>query len=298
MEKTTVLANLRLTMWFNRATLRWLKSFPDSWISEEEGSSFLSEYRGTWERMFLETANREAHSYFAELGVPGERLPFVQVGERYRGSWVLEAYLVMVGTVSTAYAVLKSISELPKIAEGLSTVKAGIQKRLKPLLDQAVRDQLIQTLNLNGPRDLHVDVSKPPAPQSLPPPTVVETDFVLDARPLASLTPIVKTHRVHLSVGVSRDGFTLENLGEDSLRNVRLGLFRTQTERNQWSYTDSYMGALNLLSSGQTTSKRLGEFRDQRGNLMDMSDGEAAYVDCWVQDDHGIYLFRFFLEKD
>ena len=31
---------------------------------------------------------------------------------------------------------------------------------------------------------------------------------------------------------------------------------------------------------------------------MDMSDGEAAYVDSWVQDDHGIYLFRFFLEAE
>ena len=298
MEKTTVLANLRLTMRFNGATLKWLQRFPDSWVSEEEGSVFLSEFGGNWGKLFLEVASHEVHAHFAELGVPRERLPFVQIGERYRGSWVLDAHIVMLGTVSTAYAVLKGISELPKVAEGLSTVKVGIQKRLQPLLDRAVRDQMILTLDLCSPQELQTRPPQPRTEEVLPPPTVVQTDFMLDARPLASLTPVVKTHKVHLSVGVSRDGFTLENLGDDPLRNVRLGLFRTKTERNQWSYKDSYMAAFSLLSARQTTSKKLGEFRDVRGNLLDMSDGEAAYVDCWVQDDHGIYLFRFFLETE
>jgi hypothetical protein len=297
MEKTTVLANLRLTMQFNEVTLKWLGGFPDSWVSREDGSAFLSEYGGTWEKLFLETANHEVRAHFAELGVAHERLPFVQIGERYRGSWVAEASIVMAGTVSTAYAVLKGISELPKIAEGLSTLKAAVQKRLQPLLDRAVRDELIQTLNLSSPRQLQTRPG-PQFQQPSPPPTVVRTDFTLDARPLASLSPVVKAHRVHLSIGVSRDGFALENLDDEPLRNVRLGLFRTKTERNQWSYGDSYMASLTILSARQTISKKLGDFRDGRGNLLDMSDGEAAYVDCWVQDDHGIYLFRFFLETE
>jgi len=301
MEKTTVLANLRLTMRFNQATLKWLQRYPDSWVSKEEGSVFLAEFGGTWERLFLESANHEAQAYFTKLGVPAERLPFVLVGVRFRGSWELVAYLVITGTVSSTFAFFKGISELPKIAEGLSAVKAGIQKHLQPLLDLAARDQLIQTLGLNEePRRMRSGGIPVPVQteQPLPPPTVVESDLMLDSRPLASLTPAVKVHKVHLSVGVSREGFTLENLGDDPLRNVRLGLFRTKTERHQWSYVDSYTAGLNLLSGGQTTSKRLGEFRDQQGNLLDMSDGEAAYVDCWVEDDHGIYLFRFFLEME
>jgi hypothetical protein len=296
MEKTTVLANLRLTMRFNAATLKWLRSFPDSWASREEGSVFLSEFGGTWEQIFLEAINQEVHSYFAELGVPRERLPFVQTGERYRGSWVVEAAIVMAGTVSTAYAALKGVSELPKIAEGLSTVKAAMQSRLQPLLDRAVRDQLIQTLDLNR----HEERKLPqwPVGASAAPRTLVETDFTLDARPLASLSPIVKAHKLHLAAGVSREGFTLENLCDEPLRNVRLGLFRGRTEKNQWTYNESYMSGFAFLSGRQTISKTLSEFRDERGNPLDMSDGEAAYVDCWVQDDHGIYLFRFFLEAE
>jgi hypothetical protein len=298
MEKTTVLANLRLTMRFNEATVQWLRRFSDSWVSKEDGSVFLSEYGRSWEALFLDAAKHEAQAYFAERGLPQERLPFIQVGERYRGSFIIDAYLVMAATVSTTYAVLKAISELPQLAEGLSTVKAAVQKRLDPVLNRAVRHQLIQTLNLSEPSGPRPRFPERQTEPPLPPPTVVETDFMLDARPLASLTPVVKTHKVHLSVGISRDAFTLENLGDQPLRNVRLGLFRTETERNQWSYADSYMAGCNLLSAGQTTSKELREFRDRQGNLMDMSDGEAAYVDSWVQDDHGIYLFRFFLEAE
>jgi hypothetical protein len=266
--------------------------------AKKDRSTFLSEFGGAWERLFLDAANHDVQAYFAELGVPRERLPFVQIGERYRGSWVADASIVMAGTVSTTYAVLKGISELPKIAEGLSTLKAAIQKRLQPLLDRAVRDQMIQTLNLSSPRPLQIQPPQPGIQQTSLPPSVIQTDFTLDARPLASLSPVVKAHKVHLSVGVSRDGLNLENLGDEPLRNVRLGLFRTKTERNQWSYQDSYMVSFSLLSARQTISKKLGEFRDARGNLLDMSDGEAAYVDCWVQDDHGIYLFRFFLEAE
>jgi hypothetical protein len=99
-------------------------------------------------------------------------------------------------------------------------------------------------------------------------------------------------------VAVSRDSFTLENLGDEPSRDVRIGLFRTRTERQHWAYQDSYMGNFPLVSSRQTIAKNLGEFIDRAGNRFDLSDGDEVYVDCWVQDSHGIYLFCFFLEKE
>jgi hypothetical protein len=58
------------------------------------------------------------------------------------------------------------------------------------------------------------------------------------------------------------------------------------------------MAEIPLLSGQQTVAKHLGEFRAQDGTRLDMSDGQAAFVDCWVEDKFGIYLFRFFLEEE
>lgn len=293
MEKTTVLAWLRLTLKFNRATLRWLHRIPDSWLAREEGPLFLSEHGHTREPAFVESVEPEIKTYFAELGVPSNSLPFVRIGERYRGSWVLEAAVVMAGTVGTAYTILKGVSELPDIADGLTKLKDRLVKRTRSRLDESIRGYLTRSMDSQA--------ESTAALKQLPPPpsSVVDADLVIDAGPILSLSPaITKAHKVHLSVAVSRDCLVLENLGEEPLRDVRLGLFRTRTQRHQWTYQDSYMGEVPLLSSHQTLTKRLAEFRDGQGNLLDMSDGEAAHVDCWVEDSHGIYLFRFHLEEE
>lgn len=293
MEKTTVLARLHLTVDFDRAGRRWLQRYPDALFAREDGGAFLAEFGDTWESLFVQASQAEVADYFTQLGLPREHLPFVQPGERYRGSWVLDAVVVMAGTVGTAYAVLKGVSELPDIADGLTKLKNRISDRFKPRMNDAIRDRLLQTAASSQGNAL--EVQTPP----LPPAHLITVDLVIDARPVLSLTPaLLKAHRVHLSIGVSRDSFSLENLGDEAMRNVRLGLFRTETERHQWAYQDAYMGEVPLLSPKQTVTKRLGEFRDQRGNLLDISDGAAAHVDCWVEDSHGIYLFRFFLENE
>jgi hypothetical protein len=95
-----------------------------------------------------------------------------------------------------------------------------------------------------------------------------------------ALTPAaLEHHAIHLSVAVSRDSFILENLGQDALTDLRIGIFRTPQERNQWTYADSYQGAIPLLSGGQTITKRMSEFHGQAGTL-DFTDGDAAFVDC------------------
>ena len=236
-------------------------------------------------------ASPEIQGYFRERGVPREYLPFIQFGETYSGSWILDAAVVMAGTVGTAYTVLKGVSELPELADGLVDLKNRIVQKLKPRINREASEK-IYAITQDSVRQEIRHIPPPPA-------TPIAIDLVIDARPMRSLTPaILKAHKIHLSVAVSRDSFVLENLGEELLRDVQIGIFRTKTERNQWAYNDSYMGSFPLVSSRQTITKAIGEFRDRNDNRLDFSDGEEAYVDCWVSDSHGIYLFRFFLERE
>lgn len=291
MEKETILARLRLTLDLNPETKAWLRTAPDAWFAQRDGDSFLAEFGGTWERLLVGAAEAEVQAYFRERGLSGEHLPAVRAGERYVGSFIVEASVVIVGTVGTAYTILKGISELPDIADGLGKLKQRITSRLRPQLDSAVRDALENAASRQTPGQ--VLGLKPP------PRNVATIDLVIDARPTLSLTPaLMKSHRLHLSVGVSREALTIENLGDSPMADVRLGMFTSQTERNQWSFADAYSGSVQLLSGKQTIAKQLSEFCDRHGTHLDMSDGAAAYVDCWIQDQSGIYLFRFFLERE
>jgi hypothetical protein len=295
MEKATVLFRLRFTIEFSKEMLAWLNNFPDAWFSKDGGNAFLRELGGTWTHTFDRVVNQEIYNYFGRLGLSDESMPIIQQGETYVGSWVREAAVVMRGTMGSAYNTLRSISDLSNIAEGFTGLKSRMLQKLDMEVNQEVRNTIYQIA-----QDPNA-ISMAAAPQQLPPPPPkpVITDLIIDARPLRSLTPAaMKSHKINLSVAISRASFTLENLGDEPLRDVQIGLFRTATERNQWNYADSHMGNFSLVSSHQTIAKNLGEFRDQHGNRFDLSDGQAVYVDCWVSDSHGIYLFRFFLERE
>ncbi|MCL4728628.1 MAG: hypothetical protein KJZ66_15130 [Candidatus Kuenenia stuttgartiensis] len=179
---------------------------------------------------------------------------------------------------------LKGVSELPKIADGLTELKDRLKSEFTRKADNEAR-QLIDS------RVKELEIPKSPK-------NLIDCDFTIDARPLLSLTPsIMKSHKVHLNVAISRDGFTLENLGHDLMRDIRIGIFKSNTERNQWSYADSFMGSVNMLSSRQTITKDISEFKNSSGNALSIDDNIPLYIDCWVQDSHGIYLFNFYLEK-
>jgi len=289
MEKTTVLARIRLTMDLSQETIAWLQNYPQSWIAREQGSAFLSEFGGTWTESIIPVLNQEVQEYFARLDIPRDFMPFVQRGETYRGSWVMEAAVVMASTVGTAYTILKGASELPKIADGLTDLKGRMLKKIKPLLDRRVSETLSQQVS----NAIH------PLQLSSPPKNPTIMDLVIDARPLRSLTPAkLKHHKIHLSVGISRETFTLENLGEDTLHDVQIGLFKSESQQHYWNYQESYMGHFPIASGRQTIAKELDEFKDQYGSKFDLSDGKAVHVDCWISDSHGIYLFHFYLEKE
>jgi len=285
MEKETVLAKIRVTMSFSEATLVWLEDIqnPDIWFAREGGTPYFSEYGGIYERLLISSSEPIIHSYFLELGLPNEKLPHIKVYESYSGSLTIEAALIMVGPMGTAYTILKSISELPKIADGLNELKNRLKKDFSHKVSEKVNEDLKSAASQYKLQP--------------PPPKPIYTNFTLDARPLLSLTPsIMKSHKVHLNIAISRDAFTLENLGQNMVKDIRIGIFKGDFQRNQWSYADSYMGTIDILSSQQTITKDIANFRNSKGVALDLSDNSPLHVDCWVQDSHGIYLFMFYLD--
>jgi hypothetical protein len=280
MEKSTVLAKLRGKLEFTEQAQTWMHQLGDTWFAQSGGDALLSEFRGPFVEALKTVAEDEVDGYFAKLGIPRDLLPRVEVLETYRGSLIVDAAITMAGGMGTVYATLKAIAELPKVADGLEDLKKRIETRFQKKADDTAR-QIIQNQKALIP----------------PPRHLLNTDFTIDARPLRALQPdVAKAHKIHLSVAISRSGLVLENLGVEPMRDVRIGIFNSPTQRNQWSLHDAFNGAVSLLSERQTISRRTDDFRDRNGAVLDLEAFSPAFVDCWIQDEHGIYLFNFYLD--
>jgi len=276
-------------MSFSEETFAWLENLPridrkDVWFKREGGALFFSEFRGIWKEILVDSSEPLVQGYFRELGIPENKLPKIRVYESYPGSWIIDAAIVMTGSMGAVYAVLKAVSELPKIADGLTELKNRLKKAFTKKANEAVNEQLKSSSSRYN---------------FLPPPAQpLSTDFVIDARPLLSLIPsIMKSHKIHLNVAISRNFFSLENLGNDIMRDIQIGIFKSRTPKHEWKYYESYMGKVDILSPHQTITKDIGNFKNSMGECLDLSDNVTLHVDCWVQDSHGIYLFMFYLEE-
>lgn len=288
MEKETILAKIRATMSFSEETFEWLRRLPqiereDVWFTREGGSLFFSEFRRSWEEILINSSESMVQGYFRELGIPEDNLPKAKVYESYSGSWIIDAAIVMAGSMGTVYAILKSVSELPKIADGLTELKDRLKRTFAKNANKAVNEHLkSQSTRYNFPP---------------PPVEPLSTDFVIDARPLLSLTPsIMKSHKIHLNAAISRDSFSLENLGNDIMRDTQIGIFKSKTQKHEWKYYESYLGKIDILSPHQTITKDISDFKNSKRESLSLLDNMPLHVDCWVQDSHGIYLFMFYLE--
>ena len=287
MQKETILAKVNVHMDFTEEIQYWFEKLADYdvWFTHKKGIAYLSEMRGRWVDALKTTVNPQVHSFFLELGVPQDRLPYLKVYESYPGSWIIDAAIVMAASMGTAYTILKSVSELPQIADGLTELKDRLKEEFKKITNKFIREDIFEIVDR----------------QHLPPPpsdNFIDCDFTIDARPLLSLTPSeMKSHKIHLNVAISRDALTIENLGDEPMKNIRIGIFKSSTQRNQWAYADSYTGIINILSPGQTITKDTSEFRSLSGKELDLSEPHPLHVDCWIQDEHGIYLFLFYLEN-
>ena len=107
----------------------------------------------------------------------------------------------------------------------------------------------------------------------------------------------MKSHKIHLNAAISRDSFSLENLGDDIMRDIQIGIFKTTTPKSEWKFYESYMGKIDILSLHQTITKDIGDFKNSKGEQLNLSENIPLHTDCWIQDSHGIYLFMFYLDE-
>jgi len=133
MEKKTVIANIRAEILLNDDLQEFFAQFQDrenAWFARQGGDTFLGEFGFEWNTNFVEIAQSVFDAHFRDLGLSEDRLPKVELTDSRRGSWIMEAALTMFGTVGTTYTILKGVSELPKLADGLEETKKRLQKEL------------------------------------------------------------------------------------------------------------------------------------------------------------------------
>lgn len=292
MQKKTVIANVRAEITLSENLQVFFAKFQDqedAWFARQGGDPFLGEFGREWDTNFVEIAQSVFDTYFSEIGISGNRLPRVELTDSRRGSWIMEAALTMFGTVGTTYTILKGVSELPKIADGLEETKKRLQKELLARFKKKVPEKIEPVLSNAG-----VAAQLPQHVRANP----VSVSCSIDARPLRGLTPdVAKSHSIHLAVAVSRFAVSIENLGDVAIENLRIGLFKSSTQRHSWSFGDAFSKSVPRLSGKQSTSLSIDQFASEADGLMlDLTDDNALYVDCWLQDNAGIYLFNFFLE--
>jgi hypothetical protein len=288
MEKETVVANLRAEMSITEELQTFFAQFEENdnaWFAQDGGALFLSEFGRIWNNNFVEVIQAFYDQYFHELGLLEQQLPKIKITDSRRGSWIIEATLAFPVVAGKVYAILKGIADLPKLADGLVETKKRAQKELSDKFHKTV-PQIIEPALSNFPHSI-------PLPSN-----TVNVSFSIDARPLRGLTPdTVKSHSIHLAVGVSRSALSVENLGEDKIENLRIGLFKAPDQRHNWNFGDAFSKSIPSLSGKQSISVVLDEFcSDTTKSCFDLLDNSPLYVDCWLQDNSGIYLFNFYIE--
>jgi len=293
MERKTVIANIRAELTLSEDLQAFFAEFEgqeNAWFARQCGDSFLGEFGREWNKNFVEIAQEVLDEYFRDLRLPESRRPIVELTDYRRGSWIMEAALTMFGTVGTTYTILKGISELPKIADGLEETKKRLKKELSARFKKRLPEVIETVIENSG-----INAQLPQTVRANP----MAVTCSIDARPLRSLTPdVAKSHSIHLSVAISRSALSVENLGNVPIENLRIGLFKSTTQMHSWSFGDAFSKSVPRLSGNQSTSLSIDQFKSEaNGSTLDLLDNSSLYVDCWLQDNNGIYLFNFFLEE-
>lgn len=292
MEKKTVIANIRAEIALSDDMQAFFAAFENqenAWFARQSGDAFLGEFGGEWNKNFIEVAQSVIDGYFRQVGLPEDRLPKVTLTDSRRGSWIMEAALTMFGTIGTTYTLLKGYADLPKIADGLEETTKRLKKELANLFKKRI------------PERIEPFLSNAAVPALLPPPVranPVSVTCSIDARPLRGLTPdVAKSHSIHLAVAVSRSALSVENLGDVPIENLRIGLFKSLSQKHSWSFADAFSKSIPRLSGKQSSSLSIEQFTSEAdGSVLALNDDSPLYVDCWLQDNSGIYLFNFYLE--
>lgn len=176
MEEETVLAKLKVTVTFSKNIPKWFKEIHtlDRRFVEKDSTAFFSGFKDILEKTLICSSEPFIHLYFLKLGLPADKLPQIKVYKSYSGSWIIEAAIVIFASVGTAYTILKGISELPQIADGITELMRRIKEEFTKKANQIVFEQIKSALSKE----------KRPLPS-----TLINADITTDISPLLSLIP-------------------------------------------------------------------------------------------------------------
>jgi hypothetical protein len=288
MSEETVLAELRTEIRYSEETLAWIAAGPTpdaisqdlgpgAWFSDE--SAFLGEFSFAYQRLVVAQTEPRVQGYFADLGLDDPDLVKVRGTGSYRGSLVITAAIVITAALGVAYKVLKELSELPDMVDGLARLRREV---LDPAVGESIGDDVAERLGEAAQR-----AAFPP-----PPPDPVNVSLALDTRPLQSLRPgEAVSRRIHLGVAVDDASVSIENLADEPLDNLMIGLFAGDEPRSQWSLRDAFRTSVPSLGGRQTIVRSTTDFLDDQGGVPNLA--ASRHIDCWIQDYGGIHLFQF-----
>lgn len=295
MERETLLATVTATLEFTDDAKRVLAEEVEGFWGDDP-DVLLLEFGYTWREILAAALSAETDHFFTELGLSGDAVPKVRIGESYKGSFVVVATIVITETIPTAYKILKGVSDLPKIVDGLADLRKRVASRYERESNKVAQQTLNQAIRNARRRQNPSAVAGPIAiPPSLPTRPFRAT-VVLDARPLAALRPEEPSVlRCNIAVAATHEAISVENLSDATMQNVRVGLFVNDTKQQQWNYADAFEAAIPMLSGKQSISKSFTDFRRSGVPMQRVLDTKPMFVDCWVQDDGAIHLFQFTL---
>jgi len=277
MEKETIIANIQFRLEILRPESdtdddsKQKRSDP---LFRENEIHFFRQYQNEWNEIAVESSEGLIKEYFRGIGLTDENLPKLQIYESYPGSWTINSALIMAGQAALVYQTLKSVSEIPKIVDGLYKLKDIIVKNFQKLVNDKTKNTIANS-NYS-----------------------IMTSVSIDPRPLMSLGSLdFQSHKIHVNVAISKTSFVLENLDDISMRNIIVGIFSSETQRHYWDLGDSYRKKIDVLSPHQTITININDFTDNSGNHLDLTINLPLFVECWIQDLFGIYLFMFYLKE-
>lgn len=103
-----------------------------------------------------------------------------------------------------------------------------------------------------------------------------------------------KNYNVSLQVKISKKSFTLENLNEIPMEDINIKLDIYTLEGKKYVFFDSYYTNIDILSSKQTFTKSLFDFKNKNNDNLGYSD--TFYIRCFINDLEGQYIFDFFID--
>ena len=216
MEKETVILRLRVSIDIGQDAITWMNSVTNFdkqndnvfWFAKDGGKIFLSIFQNSWQQALVEETDQTIQIYLLELGFNEKLLPKTKITEAFSSSWEMYAEVTILASVRVTFALIKDVSEIPDMVEGLTKLKDSIADKFFRRADIKAAELLKELAKIN---------QLPP-----PPANILEmVDFVLDARPILLLKPSeMKADSLYFQAAVSQDDKSNSKLIESELSDI------------------------------------------------------------------------------